>query len=563
MIFLTLVTQGSYVIDKWIFKEIVDRSTEFTTQVLPKDMFIVILLQLAALYAIIVAIRPVSGWIKIHLNNKTATAMMNDIKRELFSHVMHLSHDFHTTHKTGSLISRIIRGAWAVDQLNDVLMYNMASFFMQALIVSVSLMYFSLVPAIVLAVTVILFVGYSVYIQYLQEPHAVAANDEEDVEKAQISDFLMNIDSIKYFGKEQAIRRRFRKVTDKTRAAHRRFWDYFSWMDAGQQIIIGVGFFLLIYFPIVEFLNGKITLGTLTFIYAVFTGLVGHLFGFVWGIRNGYKALADLESLLKYKKMHNEVLEHTDSKAYKVKKGEIEFVNLHFKYHKRWIFKRFNLKIPRNNKVAFVGHSGSGKSTLVKLLYRLFDVNKGQILIDGHDIRDFKKAGLRSELSIVPQECMLFDDTIYNNVVFSKPGATRRQVMKAIKFAQLDKVIKNFPIKERTIVGERGVKLSGGEKQRVSIARALLANKKILVLDEATSALDSETEHEIQKDLEKLMQGRTSIIIAHRLSTIMKADIICVLQKGKIVQMGTHKQLIKQRGEYKKLWNLQKGGYIK
>jgi len=166
-------------------------------------------------------------------------------------------------------------------------------------------------------------------------------------------------------------------------------------------------------------------------------------------------------------------------------------------------------------------------------------------------------------MAIVPQECVLFDDSVYNNVAFSKPKASREEVMQAIKFAQLDKIVKNFPQKENTIVGERGIKLSGGEKQRVSIARAILANKKILVLDEATSSLDSITEHEIQEDLKQLMKNRTSIIIAHRLSTIMTADIIVVMSKGKIVQMGNHNKLINQPGEYKKLWNMQKGGYIK
>ncbi len=183
--------------------------------------------------------------------------------------------------------------------------------------------------------------------------------------------------------------------------------------------------------------------------------------------------------------------------------------------------------------------------------------------IEGKDIRNVKHESLRNEMAIVPQECILFDDTIYNNIKFSNPKATREQVMQAIKFAQLDKIVSRFPNKEDTIVGERGIKLSGGEKQRVSIARAILANKKVLVLDEATSALDSETEHEIQKDLQKLMEGRTSIVIAHRLSTIMNADIIVVIKEGKIVQMGKHNELIRKSGEYKKLWELQKGSYLK
>ena len=196
------------------------------------------------------------------------------------------------------------------------------------------------------------------------------------------------------------------------------------------------------------------------------------------------------------------------------------------------------------------------------MLNRFYDVNSGEILIDGKNIKEFKQESLRGETGIVPQECILFDDTIYNNIKFANTKASRKEILKAIKFAQLNKIIQNFPKKEKTIVGERGVKLSGGEKQRVSIARAILANKKILVLDEATSSLDSKTEHEIQKDLQKLLQGRTSIIIAHRLSTIMFADRILVMKKGKIIQQGKHNELIKQKGEYEKLWNLQKGGYI-
>jgi len=184
-------------------------------------------------------------------------------------------------------------------------------------------------------------------------------------------------------------------------------------------------------------------------------------------------------------------------------------------------------------------------------------------MIDGKNINEFKQESLRRELSIVPQECILFDDSIYNNILFSNPKASKEEVFKAIRFAQLESFIKKLPNGTETIVGERGVKLSGGEKQRVSIARALLANKKVLVLDEATSSLDSHTEHEIQQDLEKLMKGRTSIIIAHRLSTIMKADKIVVMDEGKIVQLGKHRNLINQRGVYRELWNLQKGGYLR
>ena len=272
--------------------------------------------------------------------------------------------------------------------------------------------------------------------------------------------------------------------------------------------------------------------------------------------------MADFEDLFMYEKFENEIKDKPDAEDLKIEKGEIEFKDVTFGYHKRNVIDKVNLHINPGEKVALVGHSGSGKTTLVKLLYRFYDVNSGKISIDGKDIRDVNQESLRSELSIVPQEAILFDDTIYNNIAFSNLRAKRAEVLAAMKFAQLDKLIDNLPKKERTIVGERGVKLSGGEKQRVSIARAILADKKILVLDEATSALDSKTEYEIQKDLKKLMEGRTSIIIAHRLSTIMGADKIVVTDNGKIVQMGKHNDLIKKRGVYRELWDLQKGGYI-
>jgi len=339
-------------------------------------------------------------------------------------------------------------------------------------------------------------------------------------------------------------------------------WWYNEWLSSGHTLITGLGAFFLVFFPILRVLQGEISIGTLVFIYTAYGNIFGPLYGFVGGLRGFYRSMADFESLSQYSKVENDIKDKKNARNLEVKKGEIEFRDVEFNYGKRPLFGKFNLSIKKNEKVALVGHSGCGKTTLVKLLYRLFDVNSGKILIDGKDIRDFKQESLRGELSIVPQEAILFDDTIYNNIRFSNPKASRKDVLRAMKFAQLDRFVQNLPKKENTIVGERGVKLSGGERQRVSIARALLANKKILVLDEATSSLDSMTEHEIQKDLFRLMEGRTSIIIAHRLSTIMQTDKIIVMENGKIVQIGKHKNLIRKRGPYRVLWELQKGGYI-
>jgi len=489
--------------------------------------------------------------------------MTADLKRRFFNHIINLSHSFHTTHKTGSLISRIIRGSGGIDRMNDVIIFNTAPLVFQLILVSGALIYFNLIPALVIFLTTVLFIYYSIYTQNKSKPSGAINHRTEDREKSEIADFLMNIDSIRYFAKEKKVQAKFKKLSENSKKTAIRYENFFSQLTAGQLFILGIGLFFLMYFPIMEFLEGALSIGDVVFIYTIYGNIAGPLWSFVHGTRQYYKAMIDFESLFQYTKIEQEVKDRPEAKKLKIREGEVEFKDLDFNYGKRKIFKKFNLKIPKNKKYALVGHSGCGKSTLVNLLYRLYDVDKGRVLIDNKDIRDFKQESLRNEMSIVPQECMLFDDTIYKNIAFSKPDATKREIIRAIKFAQLDKMIKDFPKKEKTIVGERGVKLSGGEKQRVSIARAILADKKILVLDEATSSLDSQTEHEIQADLAKLLQGRTSIIIAHRLSTIMHADKIVVMKKGKIVQIGNHNELIRQEGEYKKLWNLQKGGYIK
>jgi ATP-binding cassette subfamily B protein len=461
------------------------------------------------------------------------------------------------------MISRIGRGASAVERMTDIIVFNFLTLILQLTLIFISLIYLELFSAMIILITVIIFLVYSFTLQRLQEKSNIEANKAEDAEKGNIADMFTNIDSIKYYGKEKLIEEKVAKLTDTTRHFYLKNWDYFRWMSSGQAIILGLGTFALLYFSLMKFLNGEITIGTLTFIYTTFAGLLAYIFGFVHGLRGFYRSMADFQELFEYNRFENEIKDKPNATNLKINKGTIEFKNVNFNYGKRKFLENFNLKIKENEKVAFVGHSGCGKTTLVKLLNRFYDVNKGAILIDNQDIKNFKQESVRSETGIVPQECVLFDDTIYNNIKFSNPKATKSQILSAIKFAQLDKVIENFQDKENTIVGERGVKLSGGEKQRVSIARAILANKKILVLDEATSALDSETEYEIQKDLQKLLKGRTAVIIAHRLSTIMNADRIIVLKKGKIIQMGKHSELINQSGEYKKLWNLQKGGYIK
>ncbi|MDP3916895.1 MAG: ABC transporter ATP-binding protein [Nanoarchaeota archaeon] len=563
VLLLVLYIEAGHAIVKFFFKIVVDRGGEFFAGAISKSAFVKIVSLVGFAYLLVIILSSVASFFSQYLLTKLETGIIYDLKKKYFNHVIHLSHNFHTTHRTGTMISRLIRGGKAMEGFTDVIVFNFSPLVIQLFIVSGALLLISWVPALISLLTVISFLTFSFLMQSIQKKSNIEAVMQDDFEKGNISDIFTNIDSIKYFGKENFIKRKFDAISNKTKEKFRIHWNYHNWVSAGQSLILSIGLIAAIYFPMVDLINGSLTLGEFVFIYTIYGNLIGPMFSFVHGIRNYYRLMADFEALFEYGKIENEIKDAKDAKNLEIGHGNIEFNNISFKYLKRGIFSSFNLKINKNEKVALVGHSGCGKSTLIKLLYRLYDIESGEILIDNKNIMDVKQESLRSELSIVPQECVLFDDTIYNNIKFSNPKASRKQVLNAIKFAQLDYVIKEMPNKENTIVGERGVRLSGGEKQRVSIARAVLANKKILVLDEATSSLDSKTEYEIQKDLKKLMKNRTSIIIAHRLSTIMHADKIVVMSKGKIVQIGSHKDLINKKGEYKKLWNLQKGGYIK
>ncbi|MBN2566943.1 ABC transporter ATP-binding protein [Candidatus Woesearchaeota archaeon] len=557
------VIEATNVVDKFLFKEIIDRGAEFTEGTLLRAEFTQSLLLIAAVFVAQFLVRMAFRWLFIHLINRLDGSLIRDLKERFFSHLIHLSYDFHTTHRTGSLISRLVRGGSAIERVMDVIAFNFVPLVFQLVVVAGSMLLFDAASAAITVAVVLVFIGYSFIINSVQQASNIAANDTEDAEKASVSDIFTNIESVKYFGKERAIRGHYKKKIEASRAAWILNWDYFRWLDAGQTAIIGTGTFLLLLFPMLRFLDGGITLGTLVFIYTTFANLYGPLFGFVYGIRNFYRGMADFESLFQYGRIEPSVKDRPGAPAMTVSDGRIEFRDITFRYRKRKIFDRFSLTIEPREHVAIVGPSGSGKSTLIKLLYRLYDVEKGAILVDGTDIRSVGQHSLRSQLSVVPQECVLFDDTVYDNIRFSDPKAPRKEVLRAIRFAQLDRIIARFPLKERTVVGERGVRLSGGEKQRVSIARALLADRKVLVLDEATSSLDSETESEIQADLRRLMKGKTAIMIAHRLSTIMQADRIVVLDGGRIAQQGTHDSLIRRRGLYRRLWDLQRGGYLR
>lgn len=550
----TSIEVGQY----YLLKILVDNSNLFLSNTITTSEFVNLIFILAIIYGLAVIISGLLKYYRMIFLNKLETELMFDAKADIFNHLTRLSHSFHTTNRTGSIISKMTRIGRGVEFLTDFITYNGAPLIIKITISFIIIAFFDIFSAIIILLICIFFIGFSLFFLKKQQQSNIERNLSEDFEKSFISDVFSNIETIKYFGKENKMNNEFKNYSRTTVKKLRDFWDHYAIMDFGFIIILGIGMIFLMYFSLTKLIAGELSVGSLVFIYTSYIGLIMPLFEFMWGIRRSYEAMSDIQEVVKYKKINPEIKDIKNAKPIEIKKGSIEFDNVEFKYDRQTIIKNFNLKIKPKEKIAFVGHSGAGKTTLIKLIYRLYDTTKGKIIIDKQDIKNVQQESLRSELSIVPQECILFNDTIYNNVLFSRPKATKKEVIKALKTAQLYNFVISLPQKENTIVGERGIKLSGGEKQRLSIARAVLANKKILILDEATSALDSKTEREIQKGLFNLMKGKTSIIIAHRLSTIMKADKIIVIEKGKISQIGTHSELIKKKGVYNMLWELQK-----
>ncbi len=562
LISLVFFLQSLDLVFTYVFKLIVDHANQLFHHQITTDEFNHFVTIVFIILILIPLARSGGRWIYLSSTNRLETNLITDIKRFYFGHLLTLSHGFHTSHKTGSLISRLSRGSGAVESMTDVIIFQILPLLFQLLLVSASILHYSTYVGLTVLITASIYIAFSFYINEKQKRSNALYNNISDMEKANIADVFTNVDSIKFFAKEKETNQRFWEISQKTKELQLNFWNHYRTLESGKLLIVGLGTFFLIFFSIQSFISGAITVGTFVFIFTAFGLLLNPLSSFVYGIRTMYRAIADFQDLFQYGKFQNDIQDKPNAPSLRVAKGAIDFKKVAFKYKKRPILSDFTLKIPAHQKVAVVGPSGAGKTTLIRLLFRLYDLESGSISIDGANIADVTQESLRESLSTVPQECILFDDTIYNNIAFSNAKASRAKVFEAIHFAQLSRFVEGLPLKENTIVGERGVKLSGGEKQRVSIARALLADKKILVLDEATSSLDSETEHEIQTDLKKLMKGRTSIIIAHRLSTILSADIIVVLDKGRVVQQGKHNHLIRQPGLYKKLWNLQKGGYI-
>jgi ATP-binding cassette subfamily B protein len=379
-----------------------------------------------------------------------------------------------------------------------------------------------------------------------------------------LADTITNNVNVKLFNGFERELDDFNRLTEKVKKLRKIKWYLESTFEAIQgflMIVLEIGMF---YVAVILWRKGIITVGDFVLIQAYVLNIFNQVWGFGRTVRFIYESLADAEEMTVTLNTPHEIEDIKNAKQLKVTEGVVAFENVSFYYHEtRKIFENLNFNIERNQKIALVGPSGSGKSTIIKLLLRMHDISAGKISVDGQNISKVTQDSLWKNISLVPQDPILFHRSLLENIRYGKPEATEEEVRQAARLAHCDEFISAFPEKYETHVGERGVKLSGGERQRVAIARAILRNAPILVLDEATSSLDSESESLIQDALNNLMKNKTVIVIAHRLSTIMKMDRIIVLESGKIVEEGTHEELVKKpKGLYKKLWKFQAGGFI-
>jgi ABC-type transport system involved in Fe-S cluster assembly fused permease/ATPase subunit len=384
-------------------------------------------------------------------------------------------------------------------------------------------------------------------------------NESDTEANTKAVDSLLNFETVKYFGNEDVESRRFDSAMQRYEKAAVKTFTSLGVLNSGQALIFTVGMTLVMWLAARGVVAGTHTIGDFVMINAMLIQLYMPLnfMGMVY--REIKQGLVDLETMFAILEEHPEVQDRPGAKSLNVASGAIRFENVSFAYDPdRPILKNVSFDVPAGKMVAIVGPSGAGKSTISRILFRFYDIQSGRVTIDGQDIRDVTQTSLRAAIGVVPQDTVLFNDTILYNIRYGRPGASDEEVIAAARLAQIDEFVKGLPQGYKTMVGERGLKLSGGEKQRVAIARTLLKGPPILMLDEATSALDSHTEKEIQDALDRATKDRTTLVIAHRLSTIVHADNIIVLDKGELVEQGTHAELIARNGLYASLWNRQR-----
>jgi len=412
---------------------------------------------------------------------------------------------------------------------------------------------------VVVAITVCLYTWFTVWASDWRIGIRREMNESDTEANSKAIDSLLNYETVKYFNNERMEAERYDRSMRRYEAAATRTWTSLGWLNFGQGVIFALGMTAVMVLSAREVQAGTQTVGDFVFVNALLMQLSQPLnfIGMIYReIRQG---LTDIEQMFDLLDVPQEIVDRPGARPLAVGEGNVEFRDVHFAYDPaRQILKGISFTVPAGRTVAIVGPSGAGKSTISRLLFRFYDVQQGAILIDGQDIRDVTQESLRGAIGMVPQDTVLFNDTIAYNIRYGRPDADPEEVTRAADLAQIGPFIANLPDGYRTMVGERGLKLSGGEKQRVAIARTILKAPPILMLDEATSALDTHTERDIQAALDTVSRGRTTLVIAHRLSTVISADEIIVLRGGQIAERGTHQALLRQDGLYAQMWNRQR-----
>ncbi|WP_323749993.1 ABC transporter ATP-binding protein/permease [Marinobacter sp.] len=490
---------------------------------------------------------------------RVAERAMRRVSLRVFEHLHQRELGFHLDRKTGGLARDIERGTNGISFLLRFTLFNIVPTLLEILMVAgILLVVFNVSYVLAIMVAVVVYVVYSIQITEWRTQFVREANARDNESNSRAVDSLLNYETVKYFNNERYEAQLYDQDLDNWEQARLKNRLSLAALNIGQALIIGVALIVIMTMAVREVASGEITLGDFTMVNAYLLQLFIPLnaLGFVY--REIRQALVNVERLFKLLGDKPAIQDAPDASELAVDNSEVRFEGLHFAYRAdRPILQDVNFAIPAGHTVAVVGASGAGKSTLARLLFRFYDVDKGRICIDGQDIRQVTQDSLRSAIGVVPQDTVLFNDTLYRNLAYGRPDATEEEVHQAARMAHLENFIHSLPEGYNTKVGERGLKLSGGEKQRVAIARVILKNPPILILDEATSSLDSLSEQAILSALKEVSQQRTTLVIAHRLSTIRDANTILVMEGGDIVESGSHINLLARGGHYAHLWQQQ------
>ncbi|MEX0955576.1 MAG: ABC transporter ATP-binding protein/permease [Rhizobiaceae bacterium] len=485
---------------------------------------------------------------------------VRQVAHRTFVHMHRLSLRFHLERRTGGLSRIIERGVKGIETIVRFTILNTAptilEFALAAIIFAVA---YGWIYVAIIAGTVWLYTWFTVRASDWRIVIRRQMNDSDTDANTKAIDSLLNYETVKYFNNEDMEASRFDRSMARYEEAATKTWTSLGWLNFGQGVILGIGMAAAMGMSAWEVTRGTQTLGDFVFINAMLIQLSIPLnfIGFIYReIRQG---LTDIEQMFDLLDVPEEVVDKPGARPLDVRDGAVSFNDVHFAYDSaRPILKGISFEVPAGKTVAIVGPSGAGKSTISRLLFRFYDIQSGSVTIDGQDIRDVTQESLRSAIGMVPQDTVLFNDTIVYNIRYGRTDATEEEVKEAARLAQIAGFIETLPDGFKSMVGERGLKLSGGEKQRVAIARTILKAPPILILDEATSALDTQTEQEIQAALDVVSKGRTTLVIAHRLSTVISADEIIVLKDGSIAERGTHRALLDQKGLYRQMWDRQR-----